>query len=158
MKRTLLLLLTVIAAAAPLRAETADETTARKMALNLAGAFGNDGFKLRDGHWTGTVEKGRPVVIEVNLFSGNQYWFTAAGTDKARKPSVTVFDEAGSLVESEKNEAGFDADGNITVEGQKAQFVATAAGFTAKVSGRYLVRIEELEGEPAAVCLVYSYK
>jgi hypothetical protein len=158
MKRTLSLLLVLLAVAAPLRAESDDETTARKMALNLAGAFGNDGFKLRDGHWAGPIEKGKPVLVEVNLFSGNEYWFSAGASDKAHKLRVTVFDEAGRIVESDKRDPGFDAEGNITGEGQKAQFSTFAAGIAAKVSGRYIIRIEEAEGEPAAACLVYSYK
>jgi hypothetical protein len=158
MKRILFSLLILLAVAAPVRADTDDETTARKMALNLAGAFGNDGFKLRDGHWVGVIEKGRPVVIEVNVFSGNDYWFSVGTTGKARKIRVTLFDEAGRAIEAEKRDAGFDAEGNMAPEGQPAAFIALATGFTAPVSGRCLVRIEELEGEPASACLVYSYK
>jgi hypothetical protein len=158
MKRILPFLIIALAAAAPLRADSDDETTARKMALNLAGAFSNDGFKLRDGHWAGAIEKGRPVVIEVNVFSGNEYWFSVAATDKARKLRVTIFDEAGHAIEAEQRDAAFDADGNIATEGKPSPFCATAAGFTAGFSGRCRVRIEEVDGAPAAACLVYSYK
>ena len=36
-------------------ADTDAEVNARKNALDVAGAFTNDGFKLRDGHWCGTL-------------------------------------------------------------------------------------------------------
>ena len=36
-----------------------DEVTARKNALDLAGAFSNDGFKIRDGSWIGQIAAGK---------------------------------------------------------------------------------------------------
>ncbi len=59
---------------------TAPETdvSARSKALELAGAFSNDGYKIRDGYWPGEIEPNRPQFLEVNLFSGNEYWFSAA--------------------------------------------------------------------------------
>ena len=58
MKRGLLIFLSifVLAASIPARAETDAEVEARKTALDLAGAFSNEGFKIRDGHWCGTVK------------------------------------------------------------------------------------------------------
>ena len=44
-------------------ATTNDEVAARNTALELAGAFGNDGFKLRDGNWAGTIAPGKPQVL-----------------------------------------------------------------------------------------------
>src|SRR5437870_9204229 len=35
--------------------ESDSEVAARKAALDLAGAFSNEGFKMRDGHWSGTI-------------------------------------------------------------------------------------------------------
>ena len=37
---------------------TDDEVAARRSALDLAGASVNLGFKLREGHWSGTVQRG----------------------------------------------------------------------------------------------------
>ena len=54
MKRTLVLILAaVLATVTPLRAETDKEVEAHKAVLDLVGAFTNEGFKIRDGHWSG---------------------------------------------------------------------------------------------------------
>ena len=57
MRITICLLIAV--ALISVRAEETDsQVEARKVALDLAGAFSNDGFKLRDGHWSGPDQKG----------------------------------------------------------------------------------------------------
>ena len=50
MKRWFLIFLSalVLAASTAVRAETDAEVQARKDALDIAGAFSNDGFKIRD--------------------------------------------------------------------------------------------------------------
>ena len=123
-------------------ADTPEQTAARRTALDLAGAFSNDGFKIRDGHWAGVLWPKDQPLIQVNLYAGNQYWFIAGAGEKAKKIAVSVFDEAGQPVKVEP-----------FAEGSRA-----AAGFSPETSGPYFVRVEELEGEPAAFCLVYSYK
>lgn len=119
-----------------------DEVTARKNALDLAGAFSNDGFKIRDGSWIGQISAGKSSVIQVNLYAGNEYWFSLGATPGAKKVNVSVYDEAGVPVEYEPY-----------AEGQTA-----AAGFAPEASGPYYIKVEELEGEPASFCLLYSYK
>ena len=48
---------------ASLRGETDEEVEAHKLVLDITGAFTNDGFKLRDGHWTGMIKPiGRYLV------------------------------------------------------------------------------------------------
>jgi hypothetical protein len=123
-------------------AETDAEVTARQVALELAGAFSNAGFKIRDGHWSTEIRLEEPKLIEVNLYAGNQYWFSVGATDGARKLEVAVFDENGKRVESEQY-----ADGS-----------RAAAGFEPTASGPYFVRVSEIEGEPATFCLLYSYQ
>jgi len=118
------------------------EVKTRSEALEVAGAFSNDGFKIRDGHWNATVSKEKPALIQVNLYAGNQYWFIVAATGEAKKIAVSVYDENGVLQESEPYENGHQA----------------AAGFSPDVSGPYYIKVEELEGDPAAFCLIYSYK
>ena len=56
--RHCLAILAALALSAPALAETDQEVAAREVALELAGAFANDGFKLRDGHWAGTLAPG----------------------------------------------------------------------------------------------------
>jgi hypothetical protein len=145
MKRPLFALaLTAALAFAPVFAaeESNDEVNARKIALDLAGAFSNDGFKLRDGHWMGALAPGKGAVIQVNLFAGNEYWFSLGATDQAKKVSVSVFDESGKPIAYEPYQEGATA----------------AAGFSPDASGPYLIKVEEVEGQPAAFCLLYSYK
>ena len=134
--------LVVFAVVASVRAQTDEEVEAHKLALDLTGAFSNDGFKLRDGHWTGTIKPQERVLIAVNLYAGNQYWFSAAANAKAKKISVDVFDENGKPMVTESYNSGDKA----------------SAGFSPTNSGQYFVSLGLLEGESTAFCLVYSYK
>jgi hypothetical protein len=143
-KRALLVTgLALFAAAAFVSAETDEEVEAHRQALDLTGAFSNEGFKLRDGHWAGQIKPAERALIAVNLYAGNQYWFSAAAAnDKAKKIAVDIFDEGGKPITSENyNEA------------QRA-----SAGFSPATSGQYFVAVSLVEGEPSTVCLVYSYK
>src|SRR3984893_16470356 len=81
-------------------AESDKEVEARKAALDLAGAFSNDGFKIRDGHWSGTIKPREHALIAVNLYAGNHYWFSVGATEPAKKISVNVYDETGKLVQT----------------------------------------------------------
>ncbi len=58
MKRSLLIPLSVLvlAVSVPARGDTDAEVQARKDALDVAAAFSNDGFKIRDGHWCGIAK------------------------------------------------------------------------------------------------------
>ena len=124
-------------------AETDEEVEAHKQVLDLTGAFTNDGFKLRDGHWAGQIKPAERALIAVNLYAGNQYWFSAAAANaKAKKLAVEVFDETGALQTTEKYNSGTKA----------------AAGLSVANSGQYFVSVRVEEGAPAGVCLVYSYK
>ncbi len=123
-------------------AQTDTEVDARKAALDLAGAFTNDGFKIRDGHWCGTIKPSDHALIAVNLYAGNQYWFTAGATELAKKIAVTIYDEAGKQVETDNYNSG-----------EKA-----AAGFSPTSSGQYFVSVDLVEGKEGSFCLVYSYK
>ena len=142
-------LLTLVAAAtvhaegdAPQAAQNETDLSARSKALELAGAFSNDGYKIRDGYWSGEIETDRPQFLEVNLFAGNECWFAAAATPPARKIAVAVFDEKGKPVDFQTYEDG----------------PVAAAGFAPEVSGRYFVKLTALEGGKSQFCLLYSYK
>ena len=78
----------------------------------------------------------------MNLFAGNEYWFSLGATDKAKKVAVTVFDETGKPVSYEPYEDGTSA----------------AAGFSPAISGPYLVKVEVVDGAASSFCLLYSYK
>jgi hypothetical protein len=145
MKRRGVILAGVVffAAAALVWAETDEEVEARKQVLDLTGAFQNEGFKLRDGHWAGQIKPAERALIAVNLYAGNQYWFSAAAANaKAKKIALNVYDEAGKPMTTENYN-----------EGERA-----SAGFSPTTSGQYFVAVSLVEGEPSTVCLVYSYK
>ena len=123
-------------------ADTDAEVNARKNALDVAGAFTNDGFKLRDGHWCGTLKAQDHALIAVNLYAGNQYWFAVGSADPVKKIAVNIYDETGRLLTTEHYEGGDRA----------------AAGFSPTDSGQYFVSIDLVEGESSSFCLIYSYK
>jgi hypothetical protein len=123
-------------------ADTNSEVEARKSALAVAGAFSNDGFKIRDGHWCGTVKPHAHALVAVNLYAGNQYWFSVGASEPAKKVAVKVYDETGNHVTTESYDAGDKA----------------AAGFAPANSGQYFVSVDLVEGEEGSFCLVYLYK
>ena len=123
-------------------ADTDAEVNARKNALDVAGAFTNDGFKLRDGHWCGTLKAHDHALIAVNLYAGNQYWFAVGSADPVKKIAVNIYDETGRLLTTEHYEGGDRA----------------AAGFSPNDSGQYFVSVDLVEGGSSSFCLIYSYK
>ena len=131
-----------LTACAVLRADTDAEVIARRDALELAGAFGNDGFKIRDGHSCGLLKPRDHALIAVNLYAGNQYWFSVGTAEPLKKIAVSLYDEAGKKVTTE----------NFS-EGDKA-----AAGFAPENSGQYFVSVDSVDGQEGSFCLVYSYK
>ena len=139
---TTLLALAAAAIAPFCHAATDGQVEARKVALDLAGAFANEGFKVRDGHWTGSVKKGDRTVVAVNLYAGNQYWFSVAAADKGQKFALGLYDENGQPVTTEN-----------FAEEERA-----AAGFSPTVSGQYFISIAAGETDTGTLCLVYSYK
>ena len=144
MKRCLrfFVLIFALSASAVLRADTDAEVIARRDALELAGAFGNDGFKIRDGHSCGMLKPHDHALIAVNLFAGNQYWFSVGTAEPLKKVGVSVYDETGNQMKTEN----FDSESKA------------AAGFAPENSGQYFVSVGSVEGQEGSFCLVYSYK
>jgi hypothetical protein len=144
MNRSLLIALSVLVLVITgiAHADTDAEVQARKDALDLAAAFSNDGFKVRDGYWCGVVKPHEHSLVAVNLYAGNQYWFSAGATDPAKKIAVSVYDETGKQVTTDS----YDNE-------EKA-----AAGFAPSNSGQYFVSVDLVEGDQSSFCLVYSYK
>ncbi len=114
---------------------------AHEAVLDLAGAFTNDGFKLRDGDYSGTLQAGQSVLVQVNLYAGNEYWFAVATSDPKAPIAVDVYDETGKLLKT-----------NPYTDAHRA-----AAGYSPDNSGPYYVRVVNL-GATATYCLIYSYK
>jgi hypothetical protein len=144
MKRCLriFVLIFALSASVVLRADTDAEVIARRDALELAGAFGNDGFKIRDGHACGVLKPHDRALIAVNLYAGNQYWFSVGTAEPLKKVAVSVYDETGNQMKTE----------DFNNEGK------AAAGFAPDNSGQYFVSVSSVEGQEGSFCLVYSYK
>lgn len=141
--RTLLISVLIPLAFGSARAQESDsEVEARKVALDLAGAFANDGFKLRDGHWSGPIKQGESALVAVNLYAGNQYWFSVGASEGAKNVAVHVYDENGQPVATDDYDEEDQA----------------AAGFSPTVSGQYFVGINPGESAAKSFCLVYSYR
>jgi hypothetical protein len=122
--------------------ETDDQVAARSDVIDFAGAFQNDGFKIRDGNYCGKLSKDHSALIAVNLYNGNAYWFTASTPEKSEKIKVSVFDDGGMPVSYQPYQSGTRA----------------AAGFSPEASGLYYVKVALEDGRPATFCLIYSYK
>ncbi len=116
--------------------------TCRRAALELAGAWTNDGFHLRERFWSGALPAEKPALARVNLLAGNRYWFTAATNAASTALTVLIYDIHGTPV---------------TVENYQDGPVA-AAGFAPAASGTYIIGVREAKGTPVPFCLVYSYK
>lgn len=114
----------------------------RARLLDLAGALANEGFRVRDGFWSGRIEPGVPRRLAVNLFAGNHYWFCAAVDAPDTRPVVALYDPRGEPVEV------------VTHDGPGL----AAAGVTASVTGRYVVEVKTPRGPAADFCLLYLFK
>ena len=142
MKGGLFFILLIVASVWTSLADTDAEVNARKNALDVAGAFTNEGFKLRDGHWCGTLKPQDHALIAVNLYAGNQYWFAVGTADPAKKIAVNVYDETGKMLKTDHYDGGDRA----------------AAGFSPSDSGQYFVSVDLVDGAASSFCLIYSYK
>ena len=142
MRNSVLIALSSVLLAVSAHADTDAEVNARKNALDLAGGFTNDGFKLRDGHWCASLNPQDHTLIAVNLYAGNQYWFAVGATDPAKKIAVNVYDETGKRLTTDHYDGGDRA----------------AAGFSPTDSGQYFVSVDLVEGGSSSFCLIYSYK
>jgi hypothetical protein len=125
-------------------------TESRRLALETAGAFENEGFRIRDGEWHNSLSKGKEVFLQVNLFAGNQYWFVAASAGNSQKMRIVAFDTSGKPIQGESWQ-----DGGAHPRSR------TALGVAPAVSGVYFLAVELLDTpgtSPVDVSLVYAYK
>jgi hypothetical protein len=128
-------------------------TEARRLALETAGAFENDGFRIRDGEWGATLSKGVPVFLQVSLFAGENYWFVAASPVTGTSLRLKVYDASGKSVKSESWHSSLKGEGTRSAEG-----VAPTQ------SGKYFIGVEGMHQtgspveRPIDFSLVYCYK
>ncbi len=114
----------------------------RPALYDLAGALGNEGFKVRDGVWSGILQDGKPRHVALNLFAGNQYWFCAASSAPGESPSITLRDPSGQAVDL------------VPFKRDKV----SAAGVTAGATGRYILEIGGSARGSREICVLYLFK
>jgi hypothetical protein len=120
----------------------APESGLRPRLYEVAGALGNEGFKLRDGVWSGVLQGSKPQRLALNLFAGNQYWFCAVTSSSGESPSISLRDPAGQEV----GLVPFKKDG------------VAAAGVTAAATGRYVLEIGGSARGSRDFCILYLFK
>ena len=107
---------------------------AKRLVLETASAFTDDGFKVRDADWSFTLDQAKPQFIRVTLFAGLHYWFAVASAGSGVNLKIVLYDRQGHSV---KGEAWQDAG---THEGSRA-----ATELIPKQSGEYFVGVESLD-------------
>ena len=125
-------------------------TESRRLALETAGAFSNDGFRIRDAEWPLSLTKATPVFLQVTLFEGNRYWFVTGTPSPAAKIRVTLYNSLGYPVKSEQWQDSGEHGGS-----------RAAIGFAPESSGSYFIGVELLEvpsNLPLDCSLVCAYK
>lgn len=114
------------------------------LALEAAFPYVKDGFKIREDNWHGEVESGKPLLVQHQLFRGNEYWFWAATSFPDSTADVGVFDEMGNSISLES----FSRDG------------MSGARVLPKKTGTYFIRVivKSSEYNQLDWGLVYGYR
>ena len=130
-----------VANSSPLAWNSHDKSP-RSLALELAAGNVGEGYQVHDGFWSGTLTKAEPILLEVYLFAGNDYRFSAANLDTFSQLTLSIFDTWGYP-------AGQKYSGDSS---------CSTAGISVIRSGRYFIQLVMTEGDKADTCMVYSYK
>lgn len=127
---------------APSPTPQAPVPTLRARLYDVAGALGNDGFKIRDGAWAGILEGGKTQRLPVNLFAGNQYWFCATTSAPGEDAVIVLRDPTGQPVDT----VSYRSEG------------IAAHGVTAPVTGLYTLELKGAYSGTRDFCLLYLFK
>ena len=68
------------------------------LALEAATPYVEQGFEVREDNWSGEVAPDKPLLIQHQLFRGNEYWFWAGTSWPGATVKVNVFDKKGMAV------------------------------------------------------------
>ncbi len=74
---------------------------AHSFAMQIAEAHVEKGFAVREDYWSGELKPGGKKVIRHQLFKGNEYWFWIGSSRNEARPSVSIYDLEGNLVQVE---------------------------------------------------------
>lgn len=118
------------------------ELQARQRALEFAAAFANQGYHLRDGYWMEVLQPKQPRRLSLQLFAGNEYWFSAGLAGTGGNLELKVYDQSGRVLDGQ----------NFRREG------SFAIGIEPETTGTYYLEVALADGEATPFCLVYSFK
>ena len=125
-------------------------TEAHRLALETAGGFARDGFRIRDAEWAFVLAKGMTTFLKVTLFAGNHYRFVVATATPGAKIRLSIYDASGHILKSEQWQDSVDHSGG-----------GSAAGIAPELSGPYFVGVELVDSpsnQPLEFSLVSVYK
>lgn len=128
----------------------ADFVESKRHALDLLGGLANHGFRVRDEAWEISLAPKKMELLQLTLFSGNQYWFAVAASAPAERLKLALYDDEGSPVTLD-----------LWKDDRAVPGARVAGGLLVARSGNYYVGIELLEeagGKPIPASLVYAYQ
>lgn len=129
----------------------ADFVDSKRHALDLLGGLVNHGFRVRDEVWAVSLRPKKMELLQLTLFSGNQYWFAVAASSPAQRLKLALYDDEGNLVTLD-----------LWKDDHLVPGARLAGGILVSRSGNYYVGLELLdeEGSVEAVpaSLVYAYQ
>lgn len=67
-------------------------------ALEAATPYVEQGFEVREDNWSGEATPGKPLLVQHQVFRGNEYWFWAGTSWPGASVRVDVFDSNGNGV------------------------------------------------------------
>ena len=128
----------------------ADFSDSKRHALDLLGGLVNHGFRVRDAAWEVSLRPKKMELLQLTLFSGNQYWFAVSASSPAARLKLALYDDAGNSVPLD-----------LWKDDHLVPGARIAGGVLIPRSGNYYVGLELLdeEGEGSApASLVYAYQ
>ena len=67
-------------------------------AFEAAVPYIEQGFEVREDHWSGEIPSGEPKLVRHQLFRGNEYWFWLGTSFPDCELTVEIFDAEGDSV------------------------------------------------------------
>ena len=129
----------------------ADFVDSKRHALDLLGGLVNHGFRVRDEIWEVSLKPKKMELLELTLFSGNQYWFAVSASLPAQRLKLALYDDAGNPVALD-----------LWKDDHVVPGARIAGGLLVARSGNYYVGLELLDEEGSVetvpASLVYAYQ
>jgi hypothetical protein len=74
---------------------------AHSMAMELATAYVEKGFAVRQDYWSGEVKSGQSKQVKAQLFKGNEYWFFLGCDADSCELELKIVDAKGKPLHTE---------------------------------------------------------